>query len=103
LTSPYSGQGFFDAGEFCLLLVVSDGHATLLPGLPPLSDSGVIDMAAEHQGTPKRPLLFRGGLEFVLVGFVDTLLFHVRLLCLIGTKAATIHAFPVLLNYPASP
>ena len=41
-------------------------------------NGGVVDVAAAHQGTLKRPLLFGRGLELVLVGFVNALLFHTR-------------------------
>jgi hypothetical protein len=58
-------------------------------------------MAAEHEGTLKHPLLLGSGLEFVLVGFADALLFHTRLFCLTGTKSATVRTFVALTCHPA--
>ena len=70
------GHGLLDAGQFGLLLIVADRDAAHPPGFPALAHGGIVDVTAEHQGTLKRPLLFGCGLEFVLVGFADALLFH---------------------------
>jgi hypothetical protein len=83
------GHRFFDVWYFCPLLVVGDGHAALVPGFATLPDGGVIEVAAEYEGTPKYPLLFKGGLELVLVGFADALRHHEELFCLIGHSAAS--------------
>src|SRR5262245_16480629 len=63
----------FDAGKFGFLLVVADRDAALLPGLSPFTNGGVVDMAAEHEGTVKHPLLLGSGLELVLEGFSEAL------------------------------
>ena len=47
----------------------------------------VVESAAEQQDTLELPFLLSSRLEFVFEGFVDSLLFHICLLCLIGTKA----------------
>jgi hypothetical protein len=57
---------FLDVGQLCLLLVVGDGNAAQTPRLAAFAHSGIVDVAAEHGGAVKRPLLLRGGLEFVL-------------------------------------
>src|SRR5262249_42466140 len=57
--------------------------AALVPGTPTFLDRGVVDVAAEHKGTIKYPLLFRSGLEFVLVRFTDALL-HMSLFYPLG-------------------
>jgi hypothetical protein len=41
----------FDARKLSFLLVVSDGGAPHAPGFTPLTHSGVVDIAAEHQRT----------------------------------------------------
>ena len=45
--------------------------------------------------------MFRCGLEFVLEGFADALLFHTVLFCLIGAKVAMSRMFMALLGDPA--
>src|SRR4029453_3739042 len=84
------GHRVLDAGQFSLLLVARDGDTALLPRLATLTNSGVVDMTTQHQGTVNQPLLLRGGFEFVLVSFADTWQCHARLFCLIDTKAAII-------------
>jgi hypothetical protein len=83
-------HGFLDARQLGFLLIVADGDTALLPRLTSLPNSSVVDMTAEHQGTPKYPLLFRSGLEFILIGFAHALVFHVKVFCLAGTKAETL-------------
>ena len=84
------GHRLFYAGQLGFLVVVGDGDAAHLPGFASLADGGVVDVAAEHQGTLKHPLLLGRGLELVFVGLVDALLFHTQLFCLIGKKPTTI-------------
>ncbi len=84
------GQRFFDARQFGLLLVVRDADTAHAPRFAPFPYSSVVDVTAEHERTIKRPLLFRRGFEFVLVGLADALLFHRSLFCLIGEKPATV-------------
>src|SRR5262245_59957157 len=78
-------HGLLDVWQFRLLLIIGDGDTALVPGFPALLNGGVIDIAREHQHTLKFPLLLWSGFEFVFVGFADTLLFHVKLFCLIAT------------------
>ncbi len=57
---------FFDTRQFSFLLIVADGDAAHPPGLTPLTDGGIVDMATEHQGTLKQPLLSGVGLSLYL-------------------------------------
>ena len=84
------GHGLFDAGQFGLLLVVVHRDAAHPPRFPPLADGGVVDVAAEHQGTLKLARLFGRGLELVRVALARRLFFHIHLFCLLDTKTATI-------------
>jgi hypothetical protein len=79
---------FFDAGQFRLLLIVGDRHTALLPRLTSLSNSSVVDMAAERQNAFKFLLLSRGRFELVFVGFVKALFCHARIFCPIGENPA---------------
>src|SRR5262245_34271901 len=92
-------KSFFDARQFSFLLIVADGDATHPPCLTPLTNGGIVDMATEHQGAIKQPLLFRGGLELIFVGFTDTLLFHTLVFCLIGAQPANIGTMAPLMGY----
>src|SRR5690242_6830560 len=56
-------------------------------------------MTTEHEGTIKQSLLFRGGLEFVLVGFGHRLLLHAVLFHLTGVTSATRRTIVVLLGH----
>jgi hypothetical protein len=58
-------------------------------------------MTAEQQHALKHPLLLWSRLEFVLEGFVDVLLFHTCLFCLIGAKSTTISTFVALAGHSA--
>ncbi len=58
-----------DAGQFCLLLIVGDGDATLPPCLTPLPNSSVVDMAAELQNVFKFLVLMGVGLSLYLKVF----------------------------------
>ncbi len=55
-----------DRWKLGLLLIGGDRDATLLPRLSALTESGVVDVAAEHEGTIKHALVLGGGLELVL-------------------------------------
>ena len=45
-------HGLLDAGRFCRWLLVGMViHTVSLPGLPTFTSCGMVDMAAEHQGT----------------------------------------------------
>ena len=94
-------HGFLDAGQFGLLLIVRDTDAALTPSFPTLFHGGVVDVTAEHHSTIKHPLLFRSGLEFVLVCLAYALPFHTLLFCLIGANPATVRTFAVLASPPA--
>src|SRR5262249_20609481 len=94
-------HGLLDDRQFGLLLVVGDTETAHPPCFTPLTDGGIVDVTAEHQHALKVPLLFAHGLEFVLERFVDALLFHIRLFCLIGAKSATITTFVALSGHPA--
>jgi hypothetical protein len=94
-------HGFFDTGQLGRLLVVGDRDTALPPGFLPLTKGSVVDLATEHQHTLKHPLLFRRGLEFVLVGLADPLLFHTPLFCLAGERPAMVGAIVALSGHPA--
>jgi hypothetical protein len=80
-----------DRRKLSFLLLVAHRGAALLPGFPAFLDGGVVDMAAEHEGTITYPLLFGRGLELVLVGFADALrCVHVCLFYLVGTRLAIV-------------
>ena len=59
-------HSFFDTRQFSFLLVVADRDATHPPCLTPLTDGGIVDMATEHQGAIKQPLLSGVGLSLYL-------------------------------------
>jgi hypothetical protein len=75
---------FLNFRQFHLLLVVGDGHAAHPLRFPTLPYCSAVNATTEHQHTIKFPLLSRRRFEFILVGFANTLLFHMRLFCLIG-------------------
>jgi hypothetical protein len=50
-------------------------------------------MATEHHGTLQQPPLLGSGIQLVAIGFVDGWLFHTRLFCLTGAKAAIVMTF----------
>jgi hypothetical protein len=82
----------FDARKLGFLLEVANGNTAPLPGFTAFAHGGVVDVVAERQGTLKHPLLFRSGLQFVLVGLAYRLLFHTPLFCLIGAQTANMGA-----------
>jgi hypothetical protein len=96
-------HGLLDLWQLCFLVKVAEGDTAHPPGFASLPKGGVVDVATEHEDTIKHPLLLESGLEFILIGFLDTLLFHLKLFCLIATKAATMSAFPVLPDHSAFP
>ena len=92
-----------DVRQFRFLLIVGDTDATHPPGFPPLTYSGVIDMAAERKSMLKQRLLFSGGLEFVLEGFGYRLLLHASLFCLTGEELASMRTIEALPGARLSP
>ena len=59
---------------------------TPLVGDDALLERRVVEPAAQTKDTPQLPLLCGSGLEFVLVGLAEALVFHTSLFCLIGAK-----------------
>jgi hypothetical protein len=94
-------HGFLDAGQFGLLLIVSDTDAALTPSFPTLLHGGVVDVTAEHKRSLKQPLLIWGRLESVLEGLADALLFHTCLFCLIGAQPTIMSTIVALAGHPA--
>jgi hypothetical protein len=86
-------HGLLDSGKFGLLLLVADGDATVTPRLLSLAYGGVVDVAAQHQGTLQYPRLFSGRLELVPECLAYCLLFHTLPFCLTGGEVALIGAF----------
>jgi hypothetical protein len=80
------GERSADLLELGFLLIARDGDATPLVGGDTLLQRRVVEGAAQTKHASQFPLLFRGGLEFVLVRLAHRLLFHRLLFCLIGTE-----------------
>jgi hypothetical protein len=74
--------------EFGFLLKTRAGDPHALPGGDALFQRRVVERATQSKHTPKRPLLFRRGLEFVLVGLAYRWLFHAFLFRLVSAKVA---------------
>jgi hypothetical protein len=81
-------QGLFDTGQLGLLLGVGNRDTAHPPGFLTLAKSGIVDVAAEHEGTIKQPGPFGGGLEFVLVGLVNAVLYHLWLFYMTDKRPA---------------
>ncbi len=47
------GHGFFDTWQLGFLLVVTDRDTALAVGFASFANGGIVDVAAEHQGTVK--------------------------------------------------
>jgi hypothetical protein len=63
----------FDRRKLGFLLVIADRNAALLPCLAALLDGGIVDMATQHDGTIKHPLLFGSRLQLVFERFANRL------------------------------